>query len=107
MAVLLPLFYIEGTANRSNQSLPNIYIISDSTYVVNTGNGEWKKTVNRPLWSAIAYLKTKMNLIFIHVNRNVLTANVFGDSISNTIRKYLCEIATELKTTPIPQEDGN
>jgi len=97
MAVVLPLLYIEGTVNPNPQGkLLNVYIISDSSYVVNGGNGDAARKSNQTLWAVIDKAKTKMNLIFIHVNRNVLPANKFGDKIAGHIRKQLTEIVAKL-----------
>ena len=97
MAVILPLFYIEAMANSNPKSrLPNVYIISDSAYVVNGGNGQAVKKAKQMLWASIDHMKTKMNLIFVHVHRKVLSANVFGDRIGNAIRLDFEKIKAKL-----------
>jgi ribonuclease HI len=99
MAVILPLLYLEATVPLKKSSPPHVYVLSDSTYVVGNGNGEYTRDANHALWSVVDHLKTKMNLIFIHVNRNVFPANQFGDSIGNSIRTYFCQITEKLNET--------
>jgi len=94
-AFIAPLLYIDEVLLVKGQ-LPAVYIISDSTYVVNLGNGDHKRKTNRAVWSLVDHLKTKMNLIFVHVNRMLLPANIFSDQLSSTIRLYLKEITTRL-----------
>jgi len=85
MAVIVPLLYIESSVHVKNR-VPNVYVISDSLYVVNTGNGEYAQKTNQALWNTINHLKTTQNLIFVHERRMLLGANVFGDMVGNTIR---------------------
>jgi ribonuclease HI len=96
MAVLEPLLFIEGTI-RLKDWKPNVYVISDSEYVVHTGNGVYEQKSNKTLWAAVEHLRTKMNLIFRHVNRMLLPANIFGDQIGNAVRIYLNDTMKQLK----------
>jgi len=84
LAVFSALLYLEGIVSKGEK--PMVYILSDSSYVVDSGNGTVTPKTNLALWSGFGHFKNKMNLIFIHVNRMLLPANVFGDRIGNFIR---------------------
>ena len=84
MAVISALLYLEGTIAKGEK--PIVYVLSDSKYVVDIGNGEAVPKTNLALWSAVNQIKIRMNLIFLHVNRMLLPANVFGDKTGNLIR---------------------
>ena len=86
LAVLAPLLYLDHVLPAKKEK-PIVYALSDSEYVVKIGNGEAKPKSNLALWHSIENVKTRVNLIFIHVNRMLLPANVFGDLTGNLIRK--------------------
>jgi hypothetical protein len=90
MAVIHPLMYLDDAIEHKNT--PVVYVISDSTYVVHGGNGESKLKTNRALWGMITHFKTKMNLIFRHVNRMILPANEFGDTVGGNLRLHFTQI---------------
>jgi ribonuclease HI len=88
MAVLHPLLYLDATVDTSRRKY-YVYILSDSEYVVKTGNGEAKRKSNRALWSAIDGIAERFFLHFRHVRRMILPANVYGDTIGNLVRKSM------------------
>ena len=108
MAVVLPLLYIESDVNFKH-GIPNVYIISDSLYVVNTGNGEYALKTNRALWETVNHLRTRLNLNFVYEKRMLLPANVFGDQIGNTIRMDFQQFTYQLDTLYFvnPNEKNN
>lgn len=97
LAVCVPLLFLDGMSMNWKNWSPNVYILSDSMYVVQTGNGDWTKRTNHLLWSVMDTARSKMNLIFLHVNRMLLPANVFGDHIGNAVRWQLQEIANQIE----------
>ena len=84
MAVISALLYLEGRLSEGEK--PTVYVLSDNSYVVKGGNEEIKPKTNLSLWASIEQMKHRMNLIFVHVNRMLLPANIFGDKTGNLIR---------------------
>lgn len=105
MAVVEPLLYLDGTSTFPDQK-PTVYVISDSDYVVKTGNGIYRKKSNQALWAVIEHCQTKMNLIFRHVNRMLLPANIFGDQIGTMIRLYMDDTSKQLNQSTKENNHG-
>ena len=101
MAVFSPLLYLDRKI-KSKEEKPIVYIFSDSSYVVNIGNNEATPKNNFALWAGINNLRDKLNLIFIHVNRMLLPANVFGDKAGKLIRTSF-----ETFNTLLHKDDNN
>jgi ribonuclease HI len=89
MAVVHPLMFLDATVNTEHKK-PNVYILSDSEYVVNTGSGHSpQRKSNRMLWAAVDNVSERFLLHFRHVPRMILPANVYGDTLGNLVRKSM------------------
>lgn len=93
LAVLHPLLYLDAFPHLDGS--PVVYVLSDSEYVVNGGNKQQERKSNLGLWSAVDDISRRFLLIFRHIPRMVLPANVYGDRTGNSIRKLLRDFNDE------------
>lgn len=101
--------YIEALAHlrREGVEKKSVVIFSDSTYVVNCGNGEWRRKKNRHLWVAFEELCTTFNVTFMHRKRNSLPPLKWADCHAGRVRKALESRLEELTppSSPEPRPD--
>jgi ribonuclease HI len=90
MAVIHPLLFLDAAVPAEHRK-PNIFILSDSEYVVNAGNGLSQRKHHRMLWAAVDNLCERFIIRFLHIPRMVLPANVYGDTIGNIVRKVMSQ----------------
>ena len=85
MAFLHPLLYLDATISTKHRA-PTVYVLSDSEYVVNAGNGKNERKSNKALWAAVDDIGKRFILLFRHSPRMILPANVYGDTAGNMVR---------------------
>lgn len=96
LAVIHALEFVEQEKLIGDEPSPIIYIFSDSQWVVNIANREWKIKANRELWSKFFALRTSLTneydcqIVIQWVKGHV--GNVYNEMADDVAGKY-CERA--------------
>lgn len=102
--------YIEALAHLRRKGIEkkSVVIFSDSSYVVNCGNGTWRRKKNRHLWCAFEDLCAVFNVHFEHRERNSLPPLKWADIHAGMVREELKERLESLDPpgSPEPRPDN-
>lgn len=94
MGFLQPLIFLSSHANWDE--FKHVHVISDSQYVVNTGNGVHKPKSHQALWRQLpSFTAAGLSLKFHWIPRDTIDLNRLADAVAGDARKAVSGILPE------------
>jgi ribonuclease HI len=104
-AIYHPLIYLASKLDIDKQ-LKRVHVISDSEYVVRTGNGHQRPTKHSALWRMLSALRAEGLLVTFHwLPRDSTELNRLADLLAGSARKSIQSVDVDQAVTQLGFSD--